>query len=274
MKYKIGLTDGRVSQKPFQTTDLFKFATSKDNSFYMVPFPSLFKGTGLHLSFHPSGVSHLRTTNPKISVDIRMDELIKLLSLDAYKISFEHFLRLPRSGTPALIAIISDRQVQECIYKIGANNFLIDVWKLFNCMTLAAVKDTLDLPFAIPKLRSLGHIKEGDNIVITPTELNEFSIFHDRSSHKIQDLEYLLPSEKEYIRKFGGYFFTIEKSIEGGYESFFHSPLFKPLFEPMQEFMNKLDRAGIKPTNLSTNSFENVLKFEHILQEKRVLELS
>ena len=88
-KYKIGLTIGGVSQKPTQTIDLFKFAISRDNSFYIVPLPFLFQGTGFHWSFHPSGVSHLRTTNPKISVNVNMDEFKKMLaSPNTYKISF------------------------------------------------------------------------------------------------------------------------------------------------------------------------------------------
>lgn len=266
VKYKIGLTVSGASQKPAQAIDLFKFATSRDNSFYMVPLPSLFSGTGFHWSFHPSGVSHLRTTNPKMSVDVHMNEFIKMLSPDAYKISFEHFLRPPRFGAPALIAIISTKHVRKCLYQTGANKFLIDLQKLFDYMTLATVRDTSDLPYAIPKLRSLGYLQEGDNIIITPTELDEFSIFYDCSSHKIQN--------SEYLRKLGGYFFTMEKPTTGGFERLFHLPMFKPLFEPMQEFMNKLDKADVKLANPNMNNLNDTLKTEHILQKKKVLELT
>jgi len=126
-RYKIGLTVSGESQKPALTIDLFKLATSRDNSFYIIPFPSLFKGTGLYLSFHPSGVIHLRTSNPRISVGFHLDEFTKMLSLDACKTSFESFLRPPRLGASALIAIISTRRIQKSLHQVGANTFLMDL---------------------------------------------------------------------------------------------------------------------------------------------------
>jgi len=91
------------------------------------------------------------------------------------------------------------------------------------------------------------------------TELDEFSIFQDCSSYKIQNLEYSLPMQKEYLRKLEGYFFTIDEPTKGGFDRLIHLPMFKPLFEPMQEFMNKLDKADVNLASPSMISFNEVL---------------
>lgn len=232
VKYQIRLGWG-VKQELTHSIEFIKFATSRDNSLYIVPLPPLFKGTGFHLSFHPSGISHFRTINPKISVDFCVEDFAKALTQDAYKVSFERFLRPPSSGTPALIAIISRRHIQKCLYQIGLNKFIIDLEKIFDYVTLAAVRDTSDLPYALPKLKGLGYIQDDDNIIIAPVETNEFSIFFDYSVYGIRDLEYSLPRQKEPLRKLKGCFLTIEKPMEGGLEELFHLPVFKPLFDPM-----------------------------------------
>jgi hypothetical protein len=105
-KHRISIPLSAAGPQDPKYFDLMKMDTTTDRSIIMAPLPSFMGDTGLHFSFHPSGVRHIRTTNPRQNVDILNLEGT-ILNRDNFRSFFDQLLAEPRTGYEAFIMMIS-----------------------------------------------------------------------------------------------------------------------------------------------------------------------
>lgn len=236
MKFKFGIP--LDNQEGY--LDFVKFSVSRQGDFYLVPLPDFLSRTGLHYSFHASGVIHLKTWKPKITIDMpgiadiakHITDFVSLL---------KSFFKLPSSGK-LLISILPNPE--RFVSRVTPNRFILNIRTAFDTMVLAAVNDYKDLPYAFEFLRNRGYLKRKESATIINLESGECSVFHPWEITDVKGLHELYPWMPNELLKYKGMITTFDPAKPEEFP-FLKTGAFRSWVEPMKEMMERLSDANV-----------------------------
>lgn len=233
-KYTVGFTEG--TQYP--VFKLAKFDIKKAGDVYVTPLPSFLGDVGFHWSLHASGVSHFRTTKPKMSVNVDLEKFAKP-SRSELESFLNKIIQLPKKGSPALISIINKIKFRNSI--VSQRRIILDLNKIFDYLTVVYMEDAGDVVETLKILRRQGHLTAGDLVMIHSLENGQISLY---------DYEENIPSATsgfmKVMNKVEGSIITIDSNE---IDNLIQSSLFKPIMSPMFEIMDKLEGHIKEPDN-------------------------
>lgn len=273
-KHKFSFRLSKVPPNDRKYFDLFAFTTTGDGTMVLSPIPSMLGSAGLHMSIHPSGVRHIRTTNPKLSSDIK--GLEETFTNKELMTSFLDMLTpAPKPGYEALI-LVSDypkRLVGGALPK----RIVFDFTNFLAFSTIFCVDDTVHLAQALSQLRESGVIQDDNLTMIFIPELRQMSIYKPTS---ISEREAGTSSTGlRTAARYRGFFSMFGEESIAESEPIWSHPLLRPISEPMREIMESLPQSTFENSSmLASRSLAeelkgHTLKFNTLLDNARKLDL-
>lgn len=160
---------------PPRSKKVFKMSRSRaDGSVYLVPLPGL-GPAGLHISQHPSGEFHLKTTDPGLEVKIDLAGFIRATFLEQLDRILSAMLKPPTGWRPARVTVLLTSTLPQPNPAVRREDVPFD--DFLEKQIVIEVEDSADLGPLIRKLVTDGQLEPGDSLQTESANGENISMF-------------------------------------------------------------------------------------------------